>query len=679
MALTLLGFSTLLTTITAERCAAKTATVVPAGTLTPEKVVSMHQVRGVALSPDGRWAAYEVVVPRGLDEERGEAYVEIWLADTVRGNARRFTAEKQRASAPAFSPDGKQLAFLSMRSTGSGEDKEEKNDLFVIDVTGGEASALTHGEYAISAFRWSPKGDRIAFMAESARTQEEKDARKKGRDWVAAERELRPVILWSVGLADRAVKRVTQTDVHVWGFDWAPDGQALVVQIADTPRADDWYLFSRLALVPAAGGTPAPLVRTEGKLEQARFAPDGKHVAWRGATDIHDPFAGSIYVASTTGGEAKQIAPRETGAVTALEWLDASTIVYATSRGTASALACAALDNGTSWDVITQGPAFTGFSLSRDRRMLALTGSTSRHPTELFAGALSRRRCDLRRLTTTNPDIERAQLGTQEVVRWKAEDGLEIEGVLLKPLGFTSGVRYPLVVVAHGGPEGCTLNGWTTSWLGWGQLLAQRGFMVLFPNYRGSIGRGEAFERGDHKDLGGREFGDVLAGIDELVRRGWVDRARVGIGGGSYGGYFSAWAATAHSDRFAAAVDFAGISNWTSMQGVSDIPLENAMVHWELPFYDNMQLYWERSPMAHVNDCRTPLLIGHGDKDNRVPPGQGVELYTALRLLGKEVQLVRYPRAGHGLNEVAHQLDFLNRSLDWYEKHLLPEPEAAAR
>jgi dipeptidyl aminopeptidase/acylaminoacyl peptidase len=115
------------------------------------------------------------------------------------------------------------------------------------------------------------------------------------------------------------------------------------------------------------------------------------------------------------------------------------------------------------------------------------------------------------------------------------------------------------------------------------------------------------------------------------------------------------------------------------MQGVSDIPLENAMVHWELPFYDNMQLYWERSPMAHVNECRTPLLIGQGDSDKRVPPGQAIELYTALRLLGKEVQLVRYPRAGHGLNEVAHQLDFLNRSLEWYEQHLMPEPEAAAR
>jgi dipeptidyl aminopeptidase/acylaminoacyl peptidase len=342
-------------------------------------------------------------------------------------------------------------------------------------------------------------------------------------------------------------------------------------------------------------------------------------------------------------------------------------------------VACVALDNGTGWDVVTQGPVFTGFSLSRNHRMLALTGSTPRYPAEIFAGALSRRRCDLQRLTHTNPDVERAKLAAQEVVRWKAEDGLEIEGVLLKPLGFTNSVRYPLVIVAHGGPEGCYLNGWTTSWLGWGQLLAQRGFVVLFPNYRGSIGRGEAFERADHKDLGGREFGDVLAGIDDLERRGWVDPARVGIGGGSYGGYFSAWAATAHTDRFAAAVDFAGISNWTSMQGVSDIPLENAMVHWELPFYDNMQLYWERSPMAHVNECRTPLLIGQGDSDKRVPPGQAIELYTALRLLGKEVQLVRYPRAGHGLNEVAHQLDFLNRSLEWYEQHLMPEPEAAAR
>jgi dipeptidyl aminopeptidase/acylaminoacyl peptidase len=198
--------------------------------------------------------------------------------------------------------------------------------------------------------------------------------------------------------------------------------------------------------------------------------------------------------------------------------------------------------------------------------------------------------------------------------------------------------------------------------------------VVLYPNYRGSIGRDEAFERGDHGDLMGAEFADIVAGIDALAARGMVDPERVGIAGTSYGGYTTAWAVTAHSRRFAAGIECAGITNWLSMQGTSDIPEENALVHWNRPFYENMDLYWDRSPLAHVSQCRTPLLILHGDKDARVPVTQAHELYTALRLLGREVEFVHYPREEHGLKEAAHQLDMLNRSLAWFDRYLKQAP-----
>lgn len=644
-----------------------------AGTLTPEMVVAMRGVGEVALSPDGSRVAYVVRVPRERGDKRGQAHQEIWVVAASGGAPRRYTPPKQRAWAPAFSPDGMQLAFLSNRPTpGAEESDDDTVDLFVMDVGGGEARRVTDGESSIIAYRWAPDGTRMAFTAEDAKTEEEKEDDKAGRDHVVVDANPRPQRLWLLDVSTGTRTRVTSNDVHVLGFDWTPDGTRVALRVTEVPRVDEDYMYSRLALVPAAGGVPAPLVHTQGKLGNPAVSPSGRWVAWLGASDLHDPFAGSVFVSPIDGGEAVEVTRGHVGVATSVDWSDDQTLVVATTRGTETVLELVPRRGGPPRVAVSKGPVFGDVAVSRTGGFVALAGSTPACPAEVHAGRLEGGKTRLRRLTTTNPEIEGIQLGSQEVVRWRAADGLEIEGILVKPLGFLPGQRYPLVVVVHGGPEGCYTNGWITSYGNWTQLLASTGYLVLLPNYRGSIGRDESFERGDHGDLMGAEFGDILAGIDHLVERGWVDPERVGIGGGSYGGYTAAWAATAHPEQFAAAVDFCGITNWLSMQGTSDIPEENALVHWNRPFYENTDLYWERSPLAHVRDCRTPLLLLHGEEDARVPIGQSVELYTALRLLGREVEFVRYPREGHGLREAAHQLDFLQRSLAWFDRHLRP-------
>jgi len=297
---------------------------------------------------------------------------------------------------------------------------------------------------------------------------------------------------------------------------------------------------------------------------------------------------------------------------------------------------------------------------------LALVAHSPTHPPEVFVLD----EMNLRRLTTTNPQLSGVSLGAQEVVRWKAKDGWTIEGVLVKPVGFRSGVRYPLVVQPHGGPEAADPNGWNGSYSRWGQMLAGAGFLTFYPNYRGSIGRGVAFSKADHKDLMGAEFQDILDGIDHLVSIGVADPNRVGIGGGSYGGYTSAWATTYASDRFKAAIPWMGISNWISMTGTSDIFLENSTVHWALVMYENYEKYWERSPLKYIDRAKTPTLIIHGAADPRVPPGQSLELYTALKWKGVPVEYVTYPREGHGVAERAHQEDFMKRVLAFFQTHL---------
>jgi len=309
-------------------------------------------------------------------------------------------------------------------------------------------------------------------------------------------------------------------------------------------------------------------------------------------------------------------------------------------------------------------PILQSFDLHRASGRLAGVGHTSAHQSEVFT--LTLKHPQPQRRTNHNAVLDGLRLAKQMVLRWKGADGWTIEGVLTYPLDFESGHRYPLVVNPHGGPEGTSLLGWST----FAQLLAARGYFVLQPNYRGSGGRGVTFSQGDHNDLGGKEFRDILAGIDTLAAEGLVDPQRVGIGGWSYGGYLSALAATHHSDRFRAAVMGAGISNWVSFAGTTDIPHEMSLVHWNQWAYDDFAMYWQRSPLSRIADAHTPLLILHGADDKRVPPGQAWELYTALKHNGIPTQLVLYPRSGHGVGERPHRLDLYRRQLDWFDRYL---------
>jgi dipeptidyl aminopeptidase/acylaminoacyl peptidase len=286
----------------------------------------------------------------------------------------------------------------------------------------------------------------------------------------------------------------------------------------------------------------------------------------------------------------------------------------------------------------------------------------------VFAGAA--RGGELRRLTTHNPWLDRETLGRQSTIEWTGPEGWRIQGVVIQPVGYREGTRYPLAILPHGGPEGVSENGWTTNPLYPAQVLAAQGYVVLMPNYRGSGGRGVAFSKGDHRDLGGREMHDILAGIDHLAELGWVDPDRVGISGTSYGGYLSAWAATRHSDRFRVALPFAGLTNWISFTGTTDIPIEMSAVHFDLPVFGNEGIFIDRSPVAHIDGAATPTHIGHGLADDRVHPEQSIQLYNLMRLRGTEVELVLYPREPHGLRERAHQLDYMARVVTWLNRYL---------
>jgi dipeptidyl aminopeptidase/acylaminoacyl peptidase len=636
-------------------------------TLTPELILTLRNITDVQLSPDGKNIAFQISRPRRDDEGPGAAISEIWMMPSSGGQPARFTFNDRSDRSPQWSPDGKYLAFISQRG------QSALSQVYVIALAGGEAMAVTKSETWVAAFKWSPDSASIAYTTTDAKTKEEIQAEREGRDWTVADHNYKHTRLHIIDLKTKESRLVTSQAMTLQDFDFSPDGRQFVISATDTPSVDDAFMRSRLMVISSQGGEARLLARTEGKLTSPRWSPDGKWIAWLGATAFKDPFAGSLFVVSAEGGSPENLLNGYQGTADWLSWQPGkpATVLLRSIERQANVLYSISLADKKRQTISAQAVFATGPSFSSDGRWMAVAINSPSHPNEIFFGEAANK--PLKRLTAFNPQLEGVALGEQEVIRWKSVDGWEIEGVIIKPVGFKRGTRYPLVMQPHGGPEGADLNGWYGYASRWGQMLAARGFVVFYPNYRGSIGRGVDFSMADHRDLMGKEFEDMTTGIDHLVREGIVDANRVGVGGGSYGGYTSAWAATYGSEKFKAAVAWMGISNWYSMTGTSDIFLENSSVHWNAIMYDNYELYLERSPIRHIKKANTPTLIIHGAADPRVPIGQSQELYTALKWKGVPVEFVTYPREGHGVAEKAHQLDFMRRVTAWFEKYLKTE------
>lgn len=642
------------------------------GTLTPEMVVDLEEVGQLAVDAGGKRIAYTLEVPRAPSDEPGRSYVELWVVAATGGSPRAFVAGSERVSAPAWSPDGNWIGFLSDRKV-DGEE-EDRRRLWIIPADGGEARRLFEHPSSIASYAWSPDGRYIAFTAGDAETDEEKEDKKAGRDWVVADEDPHYQRLWLFDTESGESRLWFDSDLDVASFHWTPDSRSMIFQSARSPRIDDEYMFSSIQRVAVDGKAATVVTETAGKLGAMATSPGGETLAFLAAVTRNDPLAQSLFVVPAAGGKARNLTEGYEGTGHDLAWLDAENLLLVAVERERHVLYQVEARDGERRSLPWPGMILGHVVATPGTKRLAISAESPAHPTELFTLEPGGEPV---RLTRHSSPIAGVRLARQEVVEWKGADDWSISGVLTYPIDYESGKRYPLVLQVHGGPEGVSLDGWTTSSGYPVQLLAARGYMVLQPNYRGSQGRGVAFSKADHDDLGGKEFEDVLAGIDALIERGLVDGSRVGTGGWSYGGYMSAWAATRHSERFRASIVAAGLTNWVAFAGTTDIPYEMSLVHWDSWWFDEPELHWERSPLAHIKRAATPTLLIHGAKDDRVHPEQSLELYTALRVRGVPTRYVLYPREPHGLNERAHRLDFIERTLDWFDTHLAPPGTAA--
>jgi dipeptidyl aminopeptidase/acylaminoacyl peptidase len=600
-------------------------------------------------------------------DDDGEPWIELWVTDPRDGAARPYVTGKINVSNVRWSLDGQQLAFIAKR----GDDKFKS--LYLIPIDGGEARKAAELAADISTYALAPDGLRVALVASQPEPESKKKLEEKGFKQEIYEEDGRPARVWLATLFEKATHSLPlRIDGHILQVYWSPSDDRLLVAVTPTPTVDDSMVRQQVRVLDVASGAAGARIERDGKLGDIGWSPDGRKIALIGAADIHDPQAGRLMVADATGGAARDVLPDLEGHVTHFEWADGQTLVYVAAMGVQTIVSRINVSSGEKDSrplIGPDGPLITGLSLAQGGRQLAAVGSLSTHPPELFTW--NEGDTAPHRRTQSNPALDKLKFGRQEVVRHKARDGLELEGVLIRPVGEVAGQRYPLILAVHGGPESHVSDGWNTTYSLPGQVAAGRGMAVFYPNYRGSTGRGVAFSKMGQGDAAGKEFDDLVDAVDHLIASGLVDSAKVGVTGGSYGGYATAWCSTRYSDRFAAGVMFVGISDKVSKVGTTDIPDEEFFVHALKRPWEDWNFFLERSPVFHAAKGRTPLLILHGKDDPRVNVGQSRELYRHLKLHNKApVRLVLYPGEVHGNRKAAARLDYNLRMMQWMEHYL---------
>jgi dipeptidyl aminopeptidase/acylaminoacyl peptidase len=631
--------------------------------LTPLQVAQIRGVTSVTVSADGRHVAFTVAEPADPLEANAPNVAHLYVHDRQSGATRALVTTASVANV-AFRPGAGTVSFLAVA------EPDVPRAIYEVDVAGGPVRRVWGHERPILAFSWAPDGARLAFMASEAVTEpgtplpyrplfyEENEPQRAG---------------YVVDVAAGGAPQPVRHPGSYYLMEWSPDGRQLAVAVAPTPRIDDFYMFQSVKVADAATLEVVAEIGNEGKLAQIRWSPDGQRLALRAADHIHDPIEGRIMVVPAAGGTPRNILPGFEGKFEDIAWTGADAIHFVASTGVETVHGRIRPDgSGMERIAAVPGLAMTAFHRAPNG-VTALVAGTPRHPPEVWV--LTPDAAAPRRVTDSNPWLAGVPMGEQRVVRYTPRDGaFEIEGLLILPVGWTEGRRVPVITMVHGGPEAHYLNGWLTNYTMPGQMAAARGYAVFYPNYRGSTGRGLEFLLSSQADAGGREFDDIVDGVDHLIRSGIADSARIGVTGGSYGGYATAWMSTYYSARFAAGVMFVGISNNISKWGTSDIPEELYLVHarerlWE----NNWQKYLERSPIYHVDRARTPLLIMHGAEDTRVHPGQSLELYRHMVVRRPEVpvRLILYPGEGHGNTRSASRLDYTLRMFGWFDSFLL--------
>lgn len=615
--------------------------------LTPEQAIKRKRISDLNISHDGTQVAFTVTDPvKGSDRKSN-----IWIFSIKPRELTHLTTSRKSDHSPRFSPDGDKLAFLSNRY--------KTTQIFIISIHGGEAEPLTQSETGIRSFKWSPDGSKIAFLSSDPKTEEEKKKIKERGDAVVVDKDIRDPRLRVINIQSRDVVTLTKEKLRISEFVWLPDGEHLLISATDNPRRD--LISNRLYLLNIKNKEMEEIETPRGPFRRLDVSKDGKTLAYLGARTEDGPSAYDLYIRPLRGGRAVNLTKSSINRlIYSYHWKkDGSFLVLAATGFTT-----------TFYNVSKNGKAerlkdfavYPSYSFASYSRIIAFVGETATKPPELW---ISTHSGSAEQVTHFNNEWEKINLAEPEIFQYKSFDGMKIEAALYKPLDYKKGERIPLIVLIHGGPTAR----WSHRFHSWTQLLATRGYAVLCPNIRGSTGYGHEFMISNRYDWGGGDWKDVISGVDFVINQGIADPERVGIGGWSYGGYMAAWAVT-QTNRFKTSVSGAPMTDLASEFGTESNGV-NIGDTWALGTpYENLGLFIKRSPVTYVKNVKTPTLLLCGERDSTDPIGQCQQFYRGLRRYGVETEFVKYPRMGHGAREEKQQIDIMKRMIEWFDRYL---------
>ncbi|MXX87135.1 MAG: S9 family peptidase [Acidobacteria bacterium] len=632
--------------------------------MTIVELIDVPSLGSPRLSADGT----QILFTRtDTDWKKNGRTTHIYRIDADGSGEVQLTNGEDGESSPRWSPDGTRVAFLAKR----GED--EHAQIYVMRNRGGEASPLTNHDSSVQSFQFSPDGEHIFFVAPDPKSAEEKKKDRLQDDVFAFDEDYKQRHLFRVaaeGDGPQKGERLTGGDYSVIGFRLSDDGMRIAHHRSVSPLVDNRD-EGEVWLMDADGGNAMQLTDNTVSEFGAQLSPDGAHVMFLSdsSADFETYFNDNIFVLPAAGGAHRVLFEDMPHEVNGARWAPDGSIYFTANTGVRTELFHGTLDDDAPRALTAGDHSLTGwnFSAAAGKHVFGISNRENNGDLHLLPADGG----DPMKVTSVFDYLaETFELPVQEAVRWKGDDGAEVEGLLYYPLDYQEGQRYPLVVQTHGGPAASDKFGFGR-WGSYVQVLTARGWAVFKPNYRGSTGYGDAVLR----DMVGHYFRqshlDVMTGVDHLIELGIADGDRMAKMGWSGGGHMTNKIIT-HTDRFKAAASGAGAVNWISMYGTSDVRIYRTPWFGGTPWQEDapIDLYWGHSPLKDIYKVTTPTIVLVGENDVRVPPEQSVELYRALKSNGVDTHLYIAPRAPHGWRELRHQLFKVNVEIDWFERHV---------